>query len=172
MSSAALPLRPAPRPRGMVVVAALVLFAAAAPRQHGALALPNGMGLTPPLAYSTWNYFNDAINDTLIRELGDALVSTGLAGAGFKTLNIDAGYLIHERHPVTQQLQVNTTKFPNGIRPLADYLATRGIGLGVYTDHGNGSCGYGPGSYGYYDLGARHTVAAKLLLPAECSACC
>jgi hypothetical protein len=47
-------------------------------------------------------------------------------------------------------------KFPHGIRPLADYLAARGIGLGVYTDHGNGSCGHGPGSYGHYDLGAHH----------------
>ena len=56
--------------------------------------------------------------------------------------------------PVTRQLQVNATKFPHGIRPLANYLATQGIGLGVYTDHGNGSCGYGPGSYGHYDLGA------------------
>ena len=94
---------------------------------------------------------NDATNDTLIRELGDALVSTGLAEVGYRTVNIDAGYLIHERHPDTQELQVrpridqkkttsnpplrvtprslmrdelwrqvNATKFPHGIRPLAD----------------------------------------------------
>ena len=150
-----------------------------------ASALDNGLGLVPPLAFSTWNFFvraqlraqcrcpclpcrrsgccrrcaadtaslwrptpqNDAINDTLIRELGDALVSTGLAEVGYRTLNIDAGYLINERHPDTQELQVNATKFPNGIRPLADYLDAKGIGLGVYTDHGNGSCGIGPGSW-------------------------
>jgi alpha-galactosidase len=110
--------------------------------------LDNGMALTPPLAYSTWNMFNDDTNDTLIRELGDALESTGLAALGYRTLNIDAGYLIHERHPVTQRLQVNATKFPHGMRPLADYLEAKGIGLGVYTDHGNGSCGNGPGSFG------------------------
>ena len=54
-------------------------------------------------------------------------------------------------------LQPNATKFPNGMRPLADYLATLGggIGLGVYTDHGNGSCGTGPGSWGHYDLDAQ-----------------
>ena len=121
--------------------------------------------------YSTWNYFNDAINDTLIRELGDALVSTGLAAVGYRTLNIDAGYLIHERHTVTKQLQVNATKFPHGMRPLADYLATQGIGLGVYTDHGNGSCGFGPGSYGHYDLGApQYGQPPQPFLPAPSAA--
>jgi hypothetical protein len=118
-------------------------------------ALDNGLGLVPPLAFSTWNYFNDHISDSLVRELADALVSTGLAEVGFKTLNIDAGYLIHERHPLTDELQVNATKFPHGMRPLADYLNSRGLGLGVYTDHGNGSCGYGPGSYGHYDTDAQ-----------------
>lgn len=122
---------------------------------HATLALDNGLGSTPPLAYSTWNYFNDAINDTLVRELADALVSTGLAEVGYKTVNIDAGYLIHERDPQTQRLQVNRTKFPHGMRPLADYLGAKGMGLGVYTDHGNGSCGFGPGSYGHYALDAQ-----------------
>jgi len=71
-------------------------------------ALDNGLAATPPLAYSTWNMFNDATNDTLIRELGDALVSTGLAGVGYRTLNIDAGYLSHERHPTTHRLQAGS----------------------------------------------------------------
>ena len=90
-----------------------------------------------------------------MRALADSLVSTGLAAAGFRTLNIDAGYLIHERHPVTQRLQVNATKFPHGMRAVADYLDAKGLGLGVYTDHGNGSCGSGPGSFGHYDLDAQ-----------------
>jgi len=124
---------------------------------RGASGLDNGLALTPPLAYSTWNMFNDEINDTLVRQLGTSLVSTGLAAAGFRTVNIDAGYLIHERHPTTHQLQVNATKFPHGMRVLADFLGALDppIGLGVYTDHGNGSCGFGPGSYGYYDLDAQ-----------------
>eukprot|EP01043_Picozoa_sp_COSAG02_P093370 COSAG02_NODE_29891_length_561_cov_0.670996_1_plen_140_part_01 len=113
---------------------AFVLLAPAA--THG---LDNGVALKPFLGYSTWNYFNDAINDTLIRQLGTSLVSTGLADVGYRTLNIDAGYLTNERHPTTKQLQVNATKFPHGMRALADFLEALepSIGLGVYTDHGN-----------------------------------
>ena len=48
---------------------------------------------------------------------------------------------MHERHPVTNTLQVNATKFPNGMRAVADYLNSKAIKLGVYTDIGNGSCG-------------------------------
>ena len=133
----------------------IVALCACATIPRSALSLDNGQGLTPVLAFSTWNYFNDAVNDSLVRELSNALVSTGLAAAGYRTLNIDAGYLIHERHPVTQRLQVNSSKFPHGMRSLADYLSSQGLGLGVYTDHGNGSCGYGPGSYGFYDIDAQ-----------------
>ena len=83
--------------------------------------MDNGLAGTPPLAYSTWNFFNDNVNDTLVRQLADALVDTGLADLGFRQLNIDAGYILHERHPVTSKLQVNATKFPHGMRAIADY---------------------------------------------------
>ena len=39
---------------------------------------------------------------------------------------------------------------PSGMRALADYLHSRDLKLGLYTDIGNASCGDGPGSYGHY----------------------
>ena len=51
------------RYRGQALLAALLmllLLLAISP----AAPLDNGLGLVPPLAYSTWNYFNDAVNDT------------------------------------------------------------------------------------------------------------
>ena len=108
--------------------------------------------------HSTWNFFNDDVNETLIHQLADALVDTGLADLGFRQLNIDAGYIMPDRHPVTNALQVNATKFPNGMRAVADYLNSKALKLGVYTDIGNGSCGLGPGSYGHYDTDAQ-TIA-------------
>jgi alpha-galactosidase len=119
-----------------------------------ARALDNGLAQTPPMAYSTWNFFNDNVNETLIQQLADALVETGLADLGYNSMNIDAGYITKDRHPVTNKLQVNTTKFPNGMRAIADYLNAKHLKLGVYTDIGNGSCGLGPGSWGYYDTDA------------------
>jgi alpha-galactosidase len=92
----------------MLRTAAAVLVAAAlsASMWHVVLALDNGLGATPPLAYSTWNFFQTDINETLIHQLADGLVSTGLAASGYRSLNIDAGYLIHERD-AQGRLQVN-----------------------------------------------------------------
>lgn len=61
------------------------------------LALDNGVGLTPPLAYSTWNYFNNDVNETLVRQLADGLVRSRLVESGYDYINIDAGYLVKER---------------------------------------------------------------------------
>lgn len=64
-------------------------------------------------------------------------------------INIDAGYLIHERD-AKGNLQVNATKFPDGMKAVADTVHSLGMKLGVYTDIGVGSCGQGPGSGGHY----------------------
>jgi len=97
------------------------------------LALDNGLALRPPLAYSTWNFFNTNVNATLVAELGAALVSTGLAALGFTQLNIDSGYL-SSRDPATGKLVANATNFPAGMRVVADDLNARGLKMGLYTD--------------------------------------
>jgi len=84
--------------------------------------------------------------------MADALVDTGLAALGFTQLNIDSGYLLRDRD-ARGVLQVDPSKFPHGMRSISDYLAVRGIGLGLYTDITNHTCGPdlgGPGSWGHY----------------------
>jgi alpha-galactosidase len=51
--------------------------------------LDNGLGLTPPMGWNTWNKFACNINEDLIRQSADALVSSGLAAKGYKYVNID-----------------------------------------------------------------------------------
>lgn len=53
------------------------------------LALDNGLGKTPPMGWNSWNRFGCNINETLIRQTADLLVSTGLAAKGYKYLNLD-----------------------------------------------------------------------------------
>lgn len=82
------------------------------------------------------------------------MVSTGLASTGFRQINIDSGYLNRKRDSQGQMVP-NSTKFPSGMRALADYLASRPIslGLGLYTDITNHTCGPhkgGPGAWGHY----------------------
>jgi hypothetical protein len=117
-------------------------------------ALMNGLGDRPPLAWSSWNYFANDVNETLLLETADALRGTGLAKLGFTTLNIDAGYLVHQRDE-SGRLQVNRSRFPHGIRWLAGQLHAKQMRLGVYTDLGGHSCGAGPGSMGSYSLDAQ-----------------
>ena len=113
------------------------------------LALENGVGLLPALAFSTWNRFLYGINESLMFELADAIVATGLRDAGFEYINIDAGAWLHTRD-AAGNLQANPALFPHGLSPVAAYLAARGLKLGVYTDLGTGSCGPGPGSAGHW----------------------
>ena len=41
-------------------------------------------GATPVMAWSSWNFFANSINESIALEIGDALVSTGLSEAGYK----------------------------------------------------------------------------------------
>ena len=95
-----------------------------------ASALDNGLGKTPPLGWSSWNYFANHINESVILDMADAMVSTGLAEAGYEYINIDAGYLTRPRD-ASSRLRVNAAKFPSGIRHLADQIHAKGLKLGV-----------------------------------------
>eukprot|EP00039_Didymoeca_costata_P024125 m.9349 g.9349 ORF g.9349 m.9349 type:complete len:450 (+) comp4053_c0_seq1:62-1411(+) len=111
--------------------------------------LDNGLGRTPPLAWSSWNFFANGVNESVVLETADALAATGLAKLGYTYLNIDAGYLQHERD-AQGNLVVNPDKFPHGMKYVGDALHAKGFKLGVYTDLSDHSCGIGPGSLGHY----------------------
>ena len=80
---------------------------------HASLALDNGLGLTPRLAFSTWNFFGTAANETHVHDMAAALERTGLKALGFDTINIDAGSV--DRDPSTGKL-VPSRHFPSGLR--------------------------------------------------------
>lgn len=54
-----------------------------------ATSLDNGLGKTPPMGWNSWNKFHCNINEQLIKQTADLLVSTGLAAKGYKYLNLD-----------------------------------------------------------------------------------
>ena len=115
--------------------------------------LPNGIGKTPALAWSSWNYFATSMTQNITLEIGDALVSTGLAKLGFRYVNIDAGWAHTERNATTGKIYSDVSKFPN-IRELSDALHEKGLLFGMYTDLTDHSCGTGPGSLGHYETDA------------------
>ena len=58
------------------------------------LGLSNGLATTPLMGWNSWNSFHDEVNETLIKETTDLLVSTGLAGVGYNYVVIDGAPLL------------------------------------------------------------------------------
>lgn len=98
--------------------------------------------LTPTMGWSSWNCFGLGINEERILSQADALVSTGLAKAGYIYLNIDDGYQ-NGRDPVTKRVRHDENLFPNGMKYIADYAHSLGLKAGMYSDAGDNTCGSG-----------------------------
>ncbi|XP_010546255.1 PREDICTED: alpha-galactosidase 1 isoform X2 [Tarenaya hassleriana] len=106
--------------------------------------LANGLGLAPPMGWNSWNHFSCNINEKIIRETADALVSTGLSKLGYTFVNIDDCWAEISRNDKGSLVPKNST-FPSGIKALADYVHRKGLKLGIYADAGKTM----PGSLGH-----------------------
>jgi alpha-galactosidase len=91
------------------------------------------------MGWSSWNSFHVDINEQLIKEQADAMVSTGMSKAGYGYINIDDGYL--GGRDSLGNLYLHPEKFPSGMRPLTDYIHSKGLRAGIYTDAGKNTCG-------------------------------
>lgn len=93
----------------------------------------------PIMGWSSWNNFRVNINEQMIREQADALVSSGMYAAGYRFINIDDGYF--GGRDSSGKLFVNAQKFPSGMRALTNYIHSKGLKAGIYTDAGRNTCG-------------------------------
>jgi len=106
------------------------------------------LALTPPLGWNSWNTFTDQISDSLLRQIADSLVSTGMRDLGYQYINIDDYWQLVDRD-ANGKIQVNKQKFPKGIKAVADYVHSKGLKLGIYSDAACLTCGGVAGSYGH-----------------------
>jgi alpha-galactosidase len=114
----------------------------------------NDLALTPPMGWSSWYPFVDTINEKKIMETADAIVSSGLRDAGYTILQLDDGWMAKVRDEKGRQF-ADKTKFPRGMKFLADYLHERGLKLGIYSSAGATTCAGYPGSYNHEELDAK-----------------
>ncbi|CAJ2667097.1 alpha-galactosidase-like isoform X1 [Trifolium pratense] len=123
--------------------------------QHRRAMLANGLGRTPPMGWNSWNHFQCDITEDLIKETADAMVSTGLADLGYQYINLDDCWGELNRDS-KGNLVAKSSTFPSGIKALADYVHSKGLKLGIYSDAGNLTCSKKmPGSLGYEDQDAK-----------------
>ena len=94
----------------------------------------------PTMGWSSWNTYGVNINETLIRRQANAIVSKGLLGVGFNHINIDDGYF-GGRDKETGQLLIHSKRFPHGLKDLVDYIHSKGLKAGIYSDAGRNTCG-------------------------------
>ncbi|GAC1411741.1 MAG: hypothetical protein NVSMB53_07890 [Gemmatimonadaceae bacterium] len=115
-------------------------------------ALDNGLALTPPMGWNSWNHFGCNVSDSLIRQTADAMAASGMRDAGYRYLVIDDCWQVSRDRLGT--IVADSVRFPHGIKALADYVHSRGLKFGIYTDAGTKTCQGRPGSYGYEDQDA------------------
>lgn len=112
---------------------------------------------TPIMGWASWNCFRTNISEKILKQQADALIETGLADCGYIYLNIDDGFF--GGRDADGKLLFHETRFPNGIKPIADYVHSKGMKAGCYSEGGDNTCGFyyddegyngkGVGLYGY-----------------------
>ena len=110
---------------------------------------------TPPMGWNSWNTFGYNINETVVRETADALVSTGLKEYGYEYIVIDDCWSIRDRRDSNGDLLADPEKFPSGIKALADDVHSKGFKLGIYSDAAEQTCAGYPGSLGFEEQDAQ-----------------
>ena len=93
-----------------------------------------GLALTPPMGWNSWNHYGCNIDETLIKRTADALVSSGLRDAGYVYVNLDDCW--HGARDEAGNIQPDPQRFPSGMKALGDYLHQRGLKFGLYSDAG------------------------------------
>ena len=110
------------------------------------------LAATPPMGWNSWNKYGCAVSEQVVRNMADALVSSGMRDLGYRYVNIDDCWQTSRASNGTILHDQNT--FPSGMKALADYVHERGLKLGVYSDRGTQTCAGRPGSQGYETLDA------------------
>lgn len=113
----------------------------------------NGVALTPPMGWSSWNTFRNRIDENLIYEVGQAMQQAGLVEAGYQYVNIDDCWQSSMRDE-NGRLQGDFVNFPSGIKALSEKINALGMKLGIYTSNGTLTCEDLPASLGYEAIDA------------------
>ena len=113
-----------------------------------ALALGNGLALTPPMGWNDWNAYGCNVSEQLVEQTALAMHNDGLQAAGYQYVNIDDCWMSSSRD-ANGNLVANPSKFPDGIAAVASYVHSLGLKLGIYEDAGTATCAGYPGSYGH-----------------------
>jgi alpha-galactosidase len=133
------------RRKSLVILSALIAFLFFAHLSRGQNPAPgvhaadDGLAFTPPMGWYPWNEFGqEPQNEKLIKEIVDALVSSGLKEAGYAYVGPDEGICFYR--DAGGKLTSNLERYPSGLRGLGNYIHRKGLKYALYTDAGTRTC--------------------------------
>jgi len=129
-------------------------WAPALPVQAAVTAKPN-LAPTPPMGWNSWNTFGCNINEQLIRDTADAMVSSGMAAAGYKYVNIDDCWMAPPARLLRTARPRTRAGSRTGSKAIADYVHGKGLKLGIYSSAGSYTCAGLPASLHHETLDAQ-----------------
>jgi alpha-galactosidase len=115
------------------------------------------LAATPPMGWNSWNKFACKVNEGVVRQAADAMVSSGMRDAGFQYIVIDDCW--QTSRDKDGNIVIDSQNFPSGIKALADYVHGKGLKFGIYSDAGTKTCQGRPGGRGYEFQDARQYAA-------------
>src|SRR5438309_10269565 len=84
-----------------------------------------GLALTPPMGWNSWNKFACNVDENMIKQMADAMVSTGMRDAGYTYINIDDCW--HGERDSLGFIHPDSKRFPSGMKALAAYVHSKGL---------------------------------------------
>lgn len=137
--------------RAVMVITVCLLITGAVFAQNDTLAA------TPPMGWNSWNKFGCNANEEMIRQMADAMVSSGMKDAGYQYIVIDDCWQVERDKD--GNIVPDPKHFPSGMAAVADYVHSKGLKFGLYSDAGTKTCAGRPGSRGHEYQDARQYAA-------------
>jgi alpha-galactosidase len=124
-----------------------ILFAVVVLLSPGWISAQEALALTPPMGWNSWNKFQCNVDENLLRQTADAMVKSGMKDAGYQYVIIDDCWQV--ARDKQGNIVADAAHFPSGIKALADYIHSKGLKFGIYSDAGEKTCAGRPASRGH-----------------------
>jgi alpha-galactosidase len=126
----------------LLLLFAATLFAAGVSAQKF-----ENLAKTPPMGWNSWNKYHCDVSETLIMQMADAMISSGMKDAGYEYVIIDDCWQVSRDEK--GDIVIDKDRFPHGMKYLADYIHSKGLKFGIYSSAGTVTCQRRPGGRGH-----------------------
>jgi alpha-galactosidase len=135
------------RYKRMIATAVIMLAMNFVPASTLAQVQREALAPTPPMGWNSWNKFGCNVSEDLIKSVADAMATNGMKEAGYQYVVIDDCWQVSRDE--NGFIVADAQRFPSGIKALADYVHSKGLKFGIYSDSGAKTCAGRPGSQGH-----------------------